>query len=68
MRIHTLVREQELHGTPGGVFALFADARNLESITPPLLRFRVVIPGTSRCASERSSPTGCGCTACRCRG
>jgi hypothetical protein len=45
MRVHTLVREQELHGTPGEVFELFADARNLEAITPPLLRFEVVTPG-----------------------
>jgi ligand-binding SRPBCC domain-containing protein len=45
MRIHTLVREQELPGTPEEVFGLFADARNLEAITPPLLRFEVVTPG-----------------------
>jgi len=45
MRVHTLVREQELPGTPAEVFPLFADARNLEAITPPLLRFEVVTPG-----------------------
>jgi ligand-binding SRPBCC domain-containing protein len=45
MRVHTLVRDQELPGTPEEVFDLFADARNLETITPPLLRFEVVTPG-----------------------
>jgi ligand-binding SRPBCC domain-containing protein len=45
MRVHTLLREQELPGTPAEVFPLFADARNLEAITPPLLRFEIVTPG-----------------------
>jgi hypothetical protein len=45
MRIHILVREQRLPGPPEAVFGFFADARNLEAITPPLLRFRVVTPG-----------------------
>jgi hypothetical protein len=44
MRIHTLHREQRLDGTPDEVFAFFADAFNLEALTPPLLRFRVVTP------------------------
>ena len=44
MRIHDLRREQVLDGTPEEVFAFFADAFNLEAITPPLLRFRVVTP------------------------
>jgi ligand-binding SRPBCC domain-containing protein len=45
MRVHTLIREQELPGTPEAVFAVFADARALEAITPPILRFEVVTPG-----------------------
>jgi ligand-binding SRPBCC domain-containing protein len=42
---HTLVREQRLPGAPDDVFAFFADARNLEAITPPLLRIRVMDAG-----------------------
>ena len=45
MRTHELHREQRLPGTPEEVFPFFADARNLEAITPPLLRFEVVTPG-----------------------
>jgi len=41
---HILEREQRLPGAPEEVFAFFADARNLEAITPPLLCFRVVTP------------------------
>ena len=44
MRIHQLRREQVLDGTPDELFAFFADARNLEALTPPLLRFRVITP------------------------
>ncbi len=44
MRIHELRREQVLDGTPDELFAFFADARNLEALTPPLLRFRVITP------------------------
>ena len=44
MRIHVLRREQRLEGSPSEVFPFFADARNLEAITPPLLRFRVITP------------------------
>ena len=40
----TLRREQVLPGSPDEVFRFFADASNLEAITPPWLRFRIVTP------------------------
>jgi ligand-binding SRPBCC domain-containing protein len=42
--VHTLTRTQRVEGTPDEVFAFFADAGNLEAITPPWLRFRIVTP------------------------
>jgi ligand-binding SRPBCC domain-containing protein len=44
VNVHVLERTQVLPGSPGDVFGFFADARNLEAITPPLLRFEVVTP------------------------
>jgi len=41
---HVLRREQKLPGTPDAVFPFFADAHNLEAITPPWLGFRVTTP------------------------
>src|SRR3954452_23272206 len=42
--IHVLRREQRLEASPEAVFPFFADARNLEAITPPLLSFRLLTP------------------------
>jgi len=44
MKVHTLTREQHLEQPPAEVFPFFADAHNLEAITPPALGFRVVTP------------------------
>ena len=41
---HTLRREQRLPGTPDEVFPFFAEAGNLEAITPPWLSFRIATP------------------------
>ena len=42
MEMHELVRRQRLPESPEEVFPFFADARKLEAITPPWLRFRVL--------------------------
>src|SRR3954453_10051393 len=42
--IHVLRREQRLEAPPATVFPFFADPRNLEAITPALLRFRLLTP------------------------
>ena len=41
---HVLQREQRIPGGPDSVFGYFADAANLEAITPPWLGFRIVTP------------------------
>jgi ligand-binding SRPBCC domain-containing protein len=43
--VHLLRREQRLPGAPETVFPFFADARNLEAITPPWLGFSVTTAG-----------------------
>ena len=42
--VHVLRLEQRLSAPPEAVFPFFADARNLEALTPPLLRFRLLTP------------------------
>lgn len=44
MSIHVLERTQRLPGASPAVFAFFADALNLERITPPWLSFQVLTP------------------------
>jgi uncharacterized protein (TIGR01777 family) len=39
---HELLTEQQLPHSPGEVFPFFSDPANLEKITPPFLRFRVL--------------------------
>jgi ligand-binding SRPBCC domain-containing protein len=53
---HTLRREQQLPGTPDEVFPFFADAGNLEAITPPFLGFAIVTPQVSPGGSPSASP------------
>ncbi len=45
MKVHVLKREVWLPRPIGEVFPFFGDARNLERITPPWLRFNVITPG-----------------------
>jgi len=48
IRFHTFRRKQWIPRPIDEVFAFFSDARNLEDITPPWLRFRIVTPGPIR--------------------
>lgn len=43
-RHHLLVSDQWVPAAPDACFAFFSDAGNLEALTPPFLRFRIVTP------------------------
>lgn len=43
-RVHRLERSQRISRRRDEVFAFFADASNLEAITPPFLHFRILSP------------------------
>ena len=45
MSTYRLIREQVISRPLDEVFAFFADARNLETLTPPWLRFEILTPG-----------------------
>jgi ligand-binding SRPBCC domain-containing protein len=49
--VHVLERDQVIPRERDEVFAFFADAFNLEAITPPWLGFRVITPGPIGMAS-----------------
>lgn len=51
MKFHTLRREQWIRRPIDEVFAFFADAHNLEEITPPWLGFQV-LSSTAKALSE----------------
>ena len=51
VRFHTLRQEQWIARPLEEVFAFFAEARNLEKITPPWLGFQVLTPGPIRLAA-----------------
>jgi ligand-binding SRPBCC domain-containing protein len=42
--VHRLAREQLVEAPPDEVFAFYSHARNLETLTPPWLRFEVLTP------------------------
>lgn len=44
MKVHVLEREQLVPASLERVVAFFADAANLDEITPPWLRFRILTP------------------------
>ena len=56
MAIHTLRREQFIPRPLAEVFAFFADARNLATITPAWLTFQILTPAPSANMRAMSKP------------
>ena len=53
MKLFTLVTEQWIARKPEELFPFFADAENLEQLTPPWLHFRIVRPAMEMRAGAR---------------
>jgi hypothetical protein len=47
MQVYQLERTQWIPQLPAGLFRFFADANNLERLTPPWLHFRILTPVTA---------------------
>jgi ligand-binding SRPBCC domain-containing protein len=63
-----LTREQVVPRPLDEVFAFFSDAANLEELTPPFLRFRILTPLPIRMAKGAFIEYACGCSASRSAG
>ena len=60
---YTLRREQWIARPIDEVFAFFADAHNLEEITPPWLGFKILSMSTDSIEEGTSFTIACDCTA-----
>ena len=68
MRVHLLERSQRVEVPVDRAFAFYADARNLEPLTPPWLHFEVTTPRPISMASGTLLDYRLGCTASRSAG
>ena len=57
MRLFTLATQQWFPQTPQILFPFFADAANLELLTPPWLHFRIVSPPVEMCEGAQITYT-----------
>ena len=65
---HLLERSQRVEVPIEQAFGLYADAHNLEPMTPPWLHFQVTTPGRDRDGAGALLDYGCACTASRSAG